>query len=617
MSPSFIVERFDFERRGERRRREFKGLVTLLAGPNKIGKSTALEPLLYALGLTVCTLMPQVRQCDLIRLVFRVGGTRWEATRSLRSGRAKVTFENLSDRSEAIRTFAVKPSKPGEQSAQGFVQELLGIPAVRRGNVSVNLDRIYRGLLALRQATIATEYLGGLTDEERILLLDVVLGLRTTEIDALEAAAATAKVEFTALQRMFREFRKLGEHGMVTDPATLRAGYDDKVREHAGLEERSRQAHAELDRRSGEHGRLGALYKQADKDLRNTRKLADAATAKAAAAAQKHARAEGHLEGLSVPPGGPDDCSACGRLLPVVGPGVCRQCGRLHDPARQAELEKKKQGLIARARAQVEHAKLVMENHKADALAAASARAAAEDKARKAQEKHEAYEASDVVPQRRAATEVRDKLKTVAGEVKQLKKHLGHADRAIALERQVEAANAAMKAANVTLAEALAANNSRRKALVKQWSGLFQARIREIDLGCETALIKPENYTTLVDDKTFEDDSVAGAPRVIINVAVLLSLRDLARVVPTVTVPPFLLIDSPLTGFGAQGDDHDTGVRLMNTLITAADDPSPDGYACQIVTTAVDPLERDYPGLREIRLSPDNRFFDHAPLVRE
>ncbi|MER5312427.1 hypothetical protein ABT034_32145 [Streptomyces sp. NPDC002773] len=148
-----------------------------------------------------------------------------------------------------------------------------------------------------------------------------------------------------------------------------------------------------------------------------------------------------------------------------------------------------------------------------------------------------------------------------------------------------------------------------------RWSELFLARVREIDPSKNIATIDAEDFTTLVDGKAFEDSSVAGGPKTVTNIAVLLSLRDLAREEPTVIVPPFLLIDSPLSGFGAQGLDEQISTRLLKALITAADDPSPDGFACQIITVTNDPLPQAHSGVREIRLSPEHRYFDHAPLI--
>ncbi|MET7305118.1 hypothetical protein [Embleya sp. NPDC005575] len=236
---------------------------------------------------------------------------------------------------------------------------------------------------------------------------------------------------------------------------------------------------------------MNALRKQAETDLRKTRKLADAAAVKASAAVEKHARAEGHLDGLTTPRNRPEDCAECTRLLPDVEPGVCRQCGGPHDPAHRVAAEKKTQTDIARARAQVEHTKLTRKNREADAVAAASAAAAAEERVRKAGEACDRWETSHLVPQWQATIEAGNKASTAAGEVTQLKKRLDEADKATSLSIQVDAAIVVKKAADEALTAALSANNSRREALVKQWSELFQGRVREIDPERETALIKP------------------------------------------------------------------------------------------------------------------------------
>ncbi|CDR06935.1 predicted protein [Streptomyces iranensis] len=67
-----MIERLEFQRGGVWYARYFKGLVTFLVGHSKSEKSTAIEVLLYPLGLTTATVMPEVRSCQYIRLVFRV-----------------------------------------------------------------------------------------------------------------------------------------------------------------------------------------------------------------------------------------------------------------------------------------------------------------------------------------------------------------------------------------------------------------------------------------------------------------------------------------------------------------------------------------------------------------
>ncbi|MEU9900727.1 hypothetical protein ACIBCS_36280 [Streptomyces phaeochromogenes] len=79
-------------------------------------------------------------------------------------------------------------------------------------------------------------------------------------------------------------------------------------------------------------------------------------------------------------------------------------------------------------------------------------------------------------------------------------------------------------------------------------------------------------------------------------------------------VPPLLIIDSPLAGLGSTGLDQETSVRLMDTLISIADAPSSDGYACQVIAATNDPLPRADPSVQEIHIDDEQRFFDHAPV---
>ncbi|MFE0136098.1 hypothetical protein ACFWY6_31700 [Streptomyces sp. NPDC059037] len=51
----------------------------------------------------------------------------------------------------------------------------------------------------------------------------------------------------------------------------------------------------------------------------------------------------------------------------------------------------------------------------------------------------------------------------------------------------------------------------------------------------------------------------------------------------------------------------------MDTLLSAARPPlSPRGTDCQIIAAVNDPLPSAVPGVRELQLGMDHRFFDHA-----
>jgi hypothetical protein len=418
-----VIERLEFQRGDVWYARHFRGLVTFLVGHSKAGKSTALEALLYPLGLLTATVMPEVRSCAYVRLVFRIAGTRWQATRSGSNPRARVSLKNLDDQDEIEHLLPVTSTKPGETTAGAFVQDLLGLPAAVRGATRVGLDE---GAADQREQQIAAA---------RAKVERLRLRLRTLEQAALAAAAEAAK--------------------------------------------------------------------------------ADAAAA--------------------------------------------------------------------------------------DALAA-----------------RDAYDEGQLQPAHKAAQQAEKEAHGLSRDVAQLKERLDSADYISAQEKAIQTAKEQMEAAQAARDAAVTAHDVRRKEVTAHWSEFFLARLQQINPDVETAFIDPSDFTTRVKerhaaDKTFAESSVAGSPKVATNVALLLALRDLGRVDPAVRVPPLMIIDSPLAGLGAQGLDHATGLRLIDTLIAIANDASPDGYACQVIAATNDPLPRPYPGVREISIDTDNRFFDHAP----
>ncbi|WP_055558240.1 hypothetical protein [Streptomyces sp. NBRC 110028] len=298
MGPSFVLERFEFLYKNEWRYRAFKGLVTFLTGPAGSGKSTGAESLLYALGLTKSRVMPEVRQCDVVRLVFRVAGTRWQASRSGRSSGGQVIFQDLSSSAEPERSFPVQVSKAGEVSAGDFILELFGIQPMRSGAVTLNLSHVYR-IMALGQATIATEYLGGLSKAERVLLFEVLLGLRDAALDRLENAADDADNRYSKAKRVLNQFNKLRESGVLADPEAVRAQHAAKTRAHQEAARQWDEANAVYSDMAGECGRLKAVYEVADKDLSGARRKSEEAVALLRAASEAQGRAQGHLNGLN------------------------------------------------------------------------------------------------------------------------------------------------------------------------------------------------------------------------------------------------------------------------------------------------------------------------------
>ncbi|MGW8569814.1 hypothetical protein [Streptomyces niveus] len=617
MGPSFVIERFEFLYKNQWRFRAYTGLVTFLTGPSDSGKSTGAESLLYALGLTRGTVMPEVRTCDVVRLVFRVAGTRWQASRSGRSSGGQVIFQNLTDPRDPERSLPVHASKAGETTAGDFILELFGIQPMRSGAVTLSLSHVYR-VMALGQATIGTEYLGGLSKAERILLFEVLLRLRDTELDRLENEADDAANRHSKAKRLLNQFNKMRESGVLPDAEAVRAQHAATTRAHQDAVRTWDEANAAYSVMAGEHGRLNAVYEVADRDRSRARKKADEAAALLRAAAQELGRAQGHLSGLLAAAAKKDtgkDCSHCGQALPERDPGLCPQCAQTC--AQESGHNERQQDVFARAQAELDRAVMVRTTREDTARAAADAAGRTEAAARNALNARDIYEKQTLTPQRTLVHGLEKTAHGLSKEIEQLAVRLEEAGYLALQEREVKAREQEKKAADHERDAGRKMREERREALLRRWSELFQARVREIDPSKSSASINARDFSTLVDGKAFEDSAVAGGPKTVTNIAVLLSLRDLAREEATVTVPPFLLIDSPLSGFGAQGLDEQTSGRLLKTLITAADDPSLDGTGFQIITVTNDPLPQAYPGVREIRLSHQHRYFDHAPLIEE
>ncbi|TLQ41917.1 hypothetical protein [Streptomyces marianii] len=289
------------------------------------------------------------------------------------------------------------------------------------------------------------------------------------------------------------------------------------------------------------------------------------------------------------------------------------KCGQSHDG-----VEDRREQQIAAARAKVDRLLLRLRSLQEASAAAADQAAEADTAAAAALTARDAYDEGHLQPARKAAQQAEKEAHGLSRDVAQLKERLESADYISAQEQVIQAAKEQMETAQAARDAAVTAHDVRRKEVTGRWSEFFLARLKQINPDVETAHIDPADFTTRVKerhtaDKTFAESSVAGSPKVATNVALLLALRDLGRVDRGVRVPPLMVIDSPLAGLGAKGLDHDTGLRLIDTLIDIADDPSPDGYACQVIAATNDPLPRPYPGVREIRIDTDNRFFDHAP----
>jgi rubrerythrin len=441
----------------------------------------------------------------------------------------------------------------------------------------------------------------------------VVLGLWNEDLAGLEKNAAEAETRHRAARAALSQFKKLRDSGALSDPDATWAEYEQKVREHQDASTRWQKAACALTQAVGELGRLDALYKAAEQHRRKVSRQADAAQTRLGGARADLARAEGERDALLLP--SRQECTQCGQTLPERAPGQCPQCDQPHPRG-----DSRRARQVAAVTAKVERLRLRVGELEEVAALAGEVAAAGEQAAAQALTDRDAFDREHLAPARRAAQQAEKEAFGLSRDVAQLKRQTENADYIRAQEEVIKRAKDHMEAAQAARDAAQSAHEVRRKEVTGRLSQLFLARLRQINPAVETAHIDPHDFTTLVKEhhepgKTFDDSSVAGSPKVVTNVALLLALRDLGRLDAAVRVPPLLIIDSPLAGLGATGLDRGTSLRLIDTLISVADDPSADGYACQVVAATNDPLPRTYPGVREIPINETDRFFDHAPAM--
>ncbi|MGX5397150.1 hypothetical protein ACWLMY_35480 [Streptomyces anulatus] len=217
-------------------------------------------------------------------------------------------------------------------------------------------------------------------------------------------------------------------------------------------------------------------------------------------------------------------------------------------------------------------------------------------------------------PVRALVRALEKRAETLSGELIQLAKRLEELAVIVRLEKDLLECHRAMKAAERERDAARAERQERRTNITAQWARHVLARLKAILPDTREISIDPHDYSITVDGKAFDEISVAGGPKTALNVAVLLSLQDLARTMPGILIPPVMIIDAPLTGFSSEGLDHDTSRRMMDQILGAAQSSTADGLTSQVIT-AVNyrlPSQRSS-DLQEIALSTTNRFIEHAP----
>ncbi|WP_406490460.1 hypothetical protein OHB06_51825 [Streptomyces sp. NBC_01604] len=604
---SFIIERHEFQVQGDWVGQAFTSVVTLLVGCSGSGKSTGFESLLYPLGLNSGKIMHAVRSCTQVRLVFRVGDTRWQATRSAVHRGGYVSFDNLSDPAVGSVRRPVARGRGGEQSASEFVMELLGIPLLGSGGGRVGLAEVERWM-ALRQSTIATAYLGGGSDAVRRLTGRVLLGLHDQHIDALQQRFQEAKAAHTQAKTSAAAMLAARRDAGLPGPMDLEATEQLWKQEHAASAQRAQQAQAQLSRHQRHLAEVDKQRDQARAAQQSARRHTGAVEERLRQAQRHEGRLEGRLEGLRQQASVPQHCPQCTQVLQADGlpDDHCRVCKQ--PDALRAQRLAGQAALLAEAERALASARQACGRLESELTRAQETEDTARETVRAAEQSIGDFTRSTLDPCRAAALTHEKEAAHLAGRLEQLQERIKEVGVLAALEAERDRLLEAKTQAHQVWKEAEKTLATELKQLVEQWSRHFLARLRAVNPDVRHAHIDPETFLPHVDGLAFDDQAVAGGPQTLANLCAMLALRDLARTVPTVLLPLFFMVDSPLSGLGGQGLDGQMAERLMEQLADAAADADTDGTPMQIIAAVNDPLTRPLTGVREIRLDRSNRY---------
>lgn len=607
MGRVLTVEKHEFGAEGTWVSRAFTGPLMLVAGESGAGKSTGLESQWYALGLSGMKIMPAVQSYQQVRLTFRVDAVRWRATRSAQHSGGSVEFENLSDSNQRPVQCPVSGGKNGELSAAEFVQDLLGIPRVGTGASRLGMEQVLPWLY-LRQATIATSYLAGNSATQRKLTGRTLLGAHDAQVEMLRARAADTRKRWNATKALLEKLTAARKDQGLAEHEDLQAIHAKWTAQHSETAQAARKGSDELGRLNSQKQALESQVKGAEAAQKAARDSADSAEKDARICSRAEGEAEGLLKAWRERAAGPTACPQCHQRLVTEGlaEDVCPTCKET-DPGR-AGRGRAQADRVTEASQQLDHARAALRRSD-DAAAAARLKAFEADQAvREAHTRTAHFVESSLEPQRKKVADLEAAARELAARLEQLAEHLKETDVLGNLKRDLKRYAGEKDSAKEEFEAAEKDVDEHVKALVTRWSHFFEVRMKATDPRVRSASIAPEDFSPVVNGRPFDAQAVAGAVLTSINVNAALSLRDLAREVPAVVLPGFLMIDSPLSGLGTHGHDQKVGELLLQSLTDSANRPDDRGEVQQIIAAVNAPLPAPVSGVREIVVDKDKRY---------
>ena len=611
MTQSYIAESGQFLVGEVWQERRYSAPLTLLSGESGAGKSAGLEVLWYAVGPTSVRVMPAVRSCACVRVVFRVDDVRWQATRSAASSGGEVEFVNLSDPGQPPMPFPVA-GRNGQQSAADFFQELLGIPLLGSAAARLGMTQLLPWLY-LRQATLTTQYLGGLSSAQRRLAGRTLLGAHDAAVERLREIHASKRQAWLNSKSLLEKLNTARAERDLPDHTDLDTTHAQWTIEHAQRAQQVREAGTVLRKLSAQHQSLVDKAKQCGPAQDAARRAADESEKTLRAMVGAEREAAGRLSALRELAGEPTGCPQCGMALVLEGltADQCPVCKELD--ADRVQRARTATARITSASRTLDRA-VAASKRAADAAAGARARATEADQAvRTTYAAAEQFESDVVAPQRAKALELEAQCRELAARLEQLVEHLKELAVIKQLTCHLPALDEARQAAKQEWETAEKDVDTHVKTLTERWSSFFLSRMQACDREVRSAFIDPEDFSPTVNGHDFDSQVVAGARLAIINVNAALSLRDLAREVPSMLVPQFLAIASPLSGLGSHGEDARIAANVMRMLSDAATVCDRQGRPIQLIIAVNDPLAQPSPGVREIHVSKEDGFIPGLP----
>ncbi|MFJ9776177.1 hypothetical protein ACIRVF_33930 [Kitasatospora sp. NPDC101157] len=565
------------------------------------GCSTAAESAFAALGATGPVLTGViVDQVKAIRDTVEVDSGTWTVTLDL----AGKEVEFLNTATGEVRILPVKP-EGGEQSAGSFTLELMGIPSVETPRGRVTIDSVM-ALLYLQQAYAGLRAFGGANAQDLAVTIEVVFGLLDEKAAKLKAQAAAAGRRAT---RAASELRKANEQRLSyglptaadldTQAAAAAKTADTAAAEGQRLRGELEQHRGVLTGRVQEAGRAQTGMVEAAAACDRTQQALGPLYEKRGLARQTLQRAQERLRPIT-------HCPECEQKLQGRnGPGpVCPLCGQ-PDAGRDARMARLAKELEAAEKA----AAATDESLKAGSVAverAVAARRQAEEEARRAAGRAEAYRVAEIAPRETALAQAGAAEREARARWAAARERRKELARIQELEREAGQAKEEAQQAQDAWAAAEGDAQERRAKMAADLSLLFAEKLMAMAPDkVRSASLDPKTFNPRVNGRPLRRLARSAGLISIANTALHLTLLEAAATMPDVLLPAFQWVDAPLDGIGGGPQ----GERLVAAALQVLADTTRPG-AQVILSTPQDLVA--VPGTVTTDLDSDNRFIPHA-----